>query len=56
MKVTFRGYLMPKYEAYVEQIRSYCQQMNQPFVKPSISDFLRANALTRDRLTTQEPA
>ena len=50
MKVTFKEYLTPRYEAYVEMVRSYCKQMNLKFAEPSISDFLEANALTRDRL------
>lgn len=51
MKVTFKEYLTPRYEAYIEMVRSYCKQMNLEFAEPSISDFLEANALTRDRLS-----
>lgn len=39
-----------RYAAYIAQIRSYCEVVGVTYVEPTVSQFLAANALTRDRL------
>lgn len=50
MKTTFKESLLPPYRLFVEQSRSYCQQVGIPFIEPTLSQFLAANAMTRNRL------
>lgn len=54
MRTTLIDYMYPRYRVYVEQVRSYCLTTGTPFVQPTISQFLSANAMTRDRLTASE--
>lgn len=50
MKTTFKAYVAPRYELFVEQVRSYCQVTGVPFVMPTLSQFLEINGMTRNRL------
>lgn len=48
--------LMTRYARYTAQVKSYCEVVGIKYVQPTISQFLTANALTRDRLLGEEPA
>ena len=53
MKTTFKKSVLPPFRLFLEQSRSYCQQVGIPFIEPTLSQFLAANASTRDRLTAE---
>lgn len=55
MKKNLEVELNTRYERYLAQVRSYCEVVGMKFVQPTISQFLAANALTRDRLLGDEP-
>lgn len=48
--------LTTRYVRYLEFVKSYCEVVDIRYVMPTVEQFLRANALTRDRLLEIEPA
>jgi hypothetical protein len=55
MKKNLEIELTTRYIRYLELVKSYCEVVGIRYVVPTVSQFLEANALTRDRLMVAEP-
>jgi len=56
MKKNLEHEITTRYARYLAQIKSYCEVVGMEFVAPTITQFLAANARTRDRLLGDAPA